>query len=143
MASATASVKLILDRYKPDVVKTNVASMLDALDLYYNEHCSGGANPTPTVAVLLTMGYLTSASLLENPLGNRLVPSVLWGTPDRLRVSATITAPGTITTFENRLGASSSAGNVLHFDRLPWSTGNDFRLNSTGVLQRHEPGACL
>lgn len=143
ITAGISSGKRLYDRNKSEELKTNIESMLNALDLYYSEHCSGGANPVPTVTSLLSMDYLVSSALHENPLGNRLVPSVIWGTTDRLRVAATITAPGSISSFERNLGATSRVGNVLYFERLPWSTEDDSRLNSTGLLQRHEPGVCL
>ena len=99
-----------------------IDNVFESLNVFYNVNCNGGMNPIPTVANLVALGnYSIDDSF--NPFGGVLTPSIVWGVPTRLQVSATF-SPEDLQSMINTFNPSIVAGNTLTWSRIPSSFTN-------------------
>lgn len=94
-----------------------IDNMFESLNVFYNVNCFDGLNPAPTVADLVAIGNFTVTDS-ANPFGGVLTPSVAWGVPSRLQVSA-VFSPEDLQSMINTFNPSGVAGNTLTWSEIP------------------------
>lgn len=98
-----------------------VKELQAAMALHYRAHCSSAVPSQPTVASLLLDGWLAPGYSNEHPLGSDLVPSIIWGDPSILQITATITGPGNLDGLVNALDATYRVGTQFFWHTEPYN----------------------
>lgn len=133
-AAATAGLKLYQGHKQAldlQVSETRIKTMFQALGSFYAMHCLTVANsqgqakatPEPLLSseILVNLGLLSSVENSKNPFGGGFSPSINWGSPVTVSVSANY--GGTL--------------NVWAPHQLPPTEQNDTLLNGTSFKWTH------
>ncbi len=122
-------------------IKLNAGFVTSALNGFYEQYCSNSSHPTPTIANLVSLGFLSDRSLASNPIGNEFEVEVDWTSPASLTVSTRLTGQSGASVL-NYVSATRAGSTTLYWDSQPTLLTSFHNFQNMQTKHMFEPGVC-
>lgn len=96
--------------------------VMTATQRFYEINCASGLQPQPTIALLVSNGFLLRASVADTKFAGTLVPSISWATSSkgsRLIVTGSIPTGINPSAYLKSLAADRVSGQSIIWDESP------------------------